>query len=97
MCEKVEIGTIPTLGWRTKMSEDIIWSGPVGPQGDQHASKVVRIGDSVFRGILSIMDEEGTVLYRKEVPIAHGSAFGADAQVSAGWTRVINEWYANYR
>lgn len=79
------------------MAENIIWSGSVGPQGDQHTAKVVRIGDSIFRGILSIMDAEGSVLYRKEVPIAHGSAFGADTQVAAGWARVINDWYANYR
>lgn len=79
------------------MAEDIIWSGDVGPSGDRLAAKIVRIGDSVFRGVLHIVDEEGAVLYQKEVPIAHGSAFGADKQVAAGWARVINEWYANYR
>lgn len=79
------------------MSEGIVWSGEVGPSGDRHRAEVTRIGDSIFRGILSIIDDEGSVLYRKEVPLAHGSPFGADARVAAGWTRVINEWYANYR
>jgi len=79
------------------MEGDIIWSGDVGPSGDRHKAKVVRIGDSVFRGVLHIINDEGAILYQREVPIAHGSAFGADAQVAAGWTRVINDWYANYR
>jgi len=79
------------------MEESIIWSGDVGPSGDRHKAKIVRIGDSVFRGVLHIMDEDENVLYRREVPIAHGSVYGADKQVAEGWTRVINDWYANYR
>lgn len=79
------------------MSEDIIWSGDVGPANSRYQAKIVRIGQSIFRGVLHILDDEGEELYQKEVPIAHGSAFGADAQVAAAWRRVIDDWLQNKR
>jgi hypothetical protein len=76
------------------MSE-IIWSGQMGPAGRRHEVEVVRLADSVFRGVMHIFGSEGEMLYQKEVAITHGSPFGADAQVAAGWMRVFEDWLDN--
>lgn len=75
---------------------DKIWNGQMGPLGKRYDVEVVRIADSVFRGVMHVFNSEGDLLYQKEVPIAHGSAFGADAQVAAGWKRVFDNWLNNY-
>jgi len=74
---------------------DTMWEGQMGPAESRHRVEVVRLGDSVFRGVMHIFGSEGEILYQKEVAIAHGSPFGADTQVAAGWAKVFGDWLAN--
>lgn len=74
------------------MSEDVLWQGDIG--NSPYNAKIVRNGSSIFRGILMIYEGE-ELRFQKEVPIAHGSAFGADKQVAQAWARIINDWVRN--
>lgn len=79
------------------MSEEVIWDGEVGPQGDRHHVKVVRIGKNFFRGNLMILNQNDEIVYQAEVPIAQNSPFKIDAGVAKEWSRVIDDWMMNKR
>lgn len=79
------------------MSDEVIWDGEVGPQGDRYHARVTRIGKNFFRGVLSIMNQDDDVVYQVEVPIAQNSPFKVDAGVAKEWSRVIDDWMMNKR
>jgi hypothetical protein len=74
------------------MTEDTLWQDEIG--NSPYTAKVIRNGDSVFRGILMIYEGE-ELRFQKEVPIAHGAVFGADKQVAQAWSRIIYDWIRN--
>lgn len=76
------------------MQDEIIWEGPVGRT--PVTAQVVAIPNNYNRGIVRIIDGEGTELYQREVSVSRNQPFGGTKEDMQEWKNVIASWVANY-
>jgi hypothetical protein len=73
------------------MDEQAVYEGPIGNTG--HTLRVIPIENHMHRGILTILGEEGSLLYQKEVSIDRMKKDGGDSRHFEEWRRVVSDWF----
>jgi hypothetical protein len=76
-----------------QLQETVIWEGSVDK--GRFTAKVVGIPNNSFRGILKILDLEGTERYQNEVGVSYDAPFGAGIKDVREWHKLITAWIAN--